>query len=105
MDEEQVRKNLAALWKKYLPEMDGRVSVLERACESLTAGELPDEERRSALAAAHKLAGALGTFGRGHGTELAREIESMLQSSHVTRGQIAEMKSKLMELRSMLGQV
>lgn len=102
MDEEQVRKNLASLWQKYLPEMDTRVSVLERAYESLAAGKLSAEARRTALAAAHKLAGALGMFGRGHGTELAREIESMLQSRRLTRRQIGEMKSKLIELRSML---
>ncbi len=102
MDEEQVRKNLASLWEKYLPEMGERVGVLERAYESLVAGDIPEEERRAALAAAHKLAGALGTFGRGHGTELAREIESMLESNRMTPGQVAAMKSKLLELRSML---
>jgi HPt (histidine-containing phosphotransfer) domain-containing protein len=33
--------------------------------------------RQQANAAAHKLAGTLGTFNLAHGTELAREFESL----------------------------
>ncbi|MDT8067720.1 MAG: Hpt domain-containing protein [Terriglobia bacterium] len=100
MDEKEVREKLAALWEKYLPEMTERVRVLERACESLGKGKLSPDERHSALAAAHKLAGALGTFGRGHGTELAREIEGMLQNG---TAQPARMRSLLQELRDIVG--
>jgi HPt (histidine-containing phosphotransfer) domain-containing protein len=104
MDEREIRTKLAAVWKKYLPEMSERVAVLERACESLTARKLTEAERESALAAAHKLAGALGTFGRAHGTELARDLESVLQSGNLTRDQISNLNAKIVELRSILRQ-
>src|SRR5512146_2520827 len=80
MDREQIQKRMAELWARHLPEIAERVGVLERACSALEAGKLSGEERKAASAAAHKLAGALGTFGRTRGTELAREAEGMLDS-------------------------
>ncbi len=100
MDERAIRKSLAGLWKKYLPEMGERVGVLERACASLCAGKLSAEERAAALGAAHKLAGALGTFGRGRGTELAREVESLLQNPGAE--QAHDLKSRIAELRAIV---
>lgn len=78
MEPEEIQKRMAELWTRYLPEVAGRVSVLERACSVMETGKLSGEEREEASAAAHKLAGALGTFGRTRGTELAREVEGML---------------------------
>ena len=102
MDQEQIQKNLAELWKKYLPEIGERVGVLEHVCASLREGRFSEEERQAALAAAHKLAGAMGTFGRSHGTELAREIESMLESGRLMPERIEEMKTRIEELRAMI---
>jgi HPt (histidine-containing phosphotransfer) domain-containing protein len=69
---------LSRLWVKFLPEIENRLAILERASEELTAGELTDELREQAHAAAHKLAGVLGTFGLKRGTELARQAEELL---------------------------
>jgi len=66
---------LARLWTKFLPEILERVRVLERAAAALSAGTLGAEECSAAAAAAHKLAGVLGTFGFAQGTALAREAE------------------------------
>jgi HPt (histidine-containing phosphotransfer) domain-containing protein len=102
MDQEQIQKDLAELWKKYLPDIGERVGVLERACALLREGRFSEEERKPALGAAHKLAGAMGTFGHTHGTELAREVESMLENGNITPKQIDEMKSRIEELRAMI---
>jgi HPt (histidine-containing phosphotransfer) domain-containing protein len=66
---------LDALWAKFLPEMEERVATLETAAAAFKEHSLSDDEREAAHAAAHKLAGVLGTFGLTHGTELARELE------------------------------
>ena len=66
---------LDRLWIQFLPQMTERVSTLEAACTALSAGALSVEQRTEANAAAHKLAGGLGTFGLTKGTELAREAE------------------------------
>jgi HPt (histidine-containing phosphotransfer) domain-containing protein len=66
---------LDRLWKQFLPEIEGRVAALESAGSALAADRLSDDQREAAHAAAHKLAGVLGTFGLTRGTVLAREAE------------------------------
>ncbi len=64
-----------SLWVRFLPEIRERIAVLHAATEALTTGTLTASRRESAYAAAHKLAGVLGTFGLTRGTVLARELE------------------------------
>lgn len=100
MDREQIQARLAELWKQHLPEIAERVGVLERACSALETGNLSVEERQAAVAAAHKLAGVLGTFGRMRGTELAREVEAMLESGN---GGVQRIHSLVQELQEVVG--
>lgn len=66
---------LERMWTQYLPQMQERVAVLERAADAFAKGSLSAEEKQAAAAAAHKLAGVLGSFGLTRGTDLARELE------------------------------
>jgi HPt (histidine-containing phosphotransfer) domain-containing protein len=63
------------LWERFLPEISERVAVLEAAVTAATMHKLNGKQREAAQAAAHKLAGVLGTFGLTRGTVLARELE------------------------------
>jgi HPt (histidine-containing phosphotransfer) domain-containing protein len=63
------------LWQRFLPEIRERVAILESAASAAAQGNLNEELRETARAAAHKLAGVLGTFGLPRGTDLARELE------------------------------
>ena len=63
------------MWAKFLPELEKRVAFLDRANAALAAGTLGVDMRAKANAAAHKLAGVLGTFGLTRATVLAREAE------------------------------
>jgi HPt (histidine-containing phosphotransfer) domain-containing protein len=66
---------LDRLWDQFLPQIEERVAAMESANATLVAGKLHDDQRAAANAAAHKLAGVLGTFGLTKGTILAREAE------------------------------
>jgi DNA-binding response OmpR family regulator len=55
-----------------------QVTVLEQAKIALIEGNLSDVLQQSARQEAHKLAGAMGTFGYPEGSNLARAIEHML---------------------------
>lgn len=66
---------LDQLWVRFLPEIRKRVDALDAAATACAAKELSAEAREIARAAAHKLAGTLGTFNLARGTELARECE------------------------------
>lgn len=63
------------LWAQFLPQIEERVTTLEQAAKAIAEGTLAPAQREEAVAAAHKLAGTLGTFGLDDGTELAREAE------------------------------
>jgi HPt (histidine-containing phosphotransfer) domain-containing protein len=71
---------LNALWQRFLPQMQERLRAIEDANCALRAGTLSPEQRAAASAAAHKLAGVLGSFGLTSGTEPAREAEHIYSS-------------------------
>jgi len=66
---------LNQLWSRFLPEIRERVATLEAAAQARVSGDITTVQREAAHAAAHKLAGTLGTFSLDRGTELAREFE------------------------------
>ncbi len=86
---------LADLWSRNKPVIEGRLDVLERAA----VGPLSDEMRLEAHGVAHKLAGSLGMFGFAEGTNLARELELLLESPSPQAAEIARMAR---ELRSII---
>jgi len=68
---------LDRMWTQFLPLMRERVAALEAAAAAFAAGPLTLEQHAAANAAAHKLAGVLGSFNLTRGTVLARELEIM----------------------------
>lgn len=78
--EEATRKMLATLWERNLPILRDRVNEIEQAACAAASGSLTSEARASAGGTAHKLAGSLGMFGYPRGTEIARELELMLDN-------------------------
>ena len=66
---------LDRLWVQFLPQIRERIEILEKSAQAFAAGRLTMEQHELASAAAHKLAGVLGTFGFTRGTVLARELE------------------------------
>lgn len=71
----ELAKALDSMWAKFLPEIRERVAVLEAAAAAFATHVLTASQQEAAHAAAHKLAGVLGTFNLAHGTVLARELE------------------------------
>jgi HPt (histidine-containing phosphotransfer) domain-containing protein len=76
---ELARQLIAALWERSVPLISERLQELDRASEDAVHGTLSPRLRSSAAETAHKLAGSLGMFGYPRGTELARELEHLLE--------------------------
>jgi HPt (histidine-containing phosphotransfer) domain-containing protein len=94
---------LDRLWAQFLPQMEERVAVLEAASAALAEAKLSTHEREAANAAAHKLAGVLGTFGLTKGTILAREAEIIYSGEPETDPDAAARLSVIAEqLRDMI---
>lgn len=66
---------LRAIFEKNRDEFRTRLETLEEAVAAILAGSLDEALRASAESNAHKLVGALGTFGLPRGSELAGELE------------------------------
>jgi DNA-binding response OmpR family regulator len=88
------------VWKRFQPRIYEQLKTIERASKALSA-QAPDGEVQEAFAEAHTLAGALGTFGLTKGSQLARKIETLLQSNRVWE---SEETSRLQKLVSALRQ-
>lgn len=72
---------IAKARKDFKMRASSRIAVLEQATNALTKGTLGIELQQKAKQEAHKLAGAMGSFGFTKGSQLADEIEHMLESS------------------------
>lgn len=98
---EATRKLLAAMWERNLPIVRERVEEMEQTAAAAQARRLTSEERHQAGGTAHKLAGSLGTFGYHRGTDIARELELMLEAEgEIDAVRLAELAG---ELRQHLG--
>jgi HPt (histidine-containing phosphotransfer) domain-containing protein len=98
-----LREAMDRLWVKFLPEIRERVATLEAAAAAVVAKTLNESGREAAQAAAHKLAGVLGTFNLTRGTDVARELEaSYAPESPPDPDESARLTSLAAELRAMI---
>jgi diguanylate cyclase (GGDEF)-like protein len=75
------RATIRNLWEQHREGVIERLDVVDRAIADLMAGALEEETRLEAEREAHKLAGAVGTFGFVRASENARDIELMLRGT------------------------
>jgi len=98
-----VKEDLSAaidkLWIRFLPEIRARVELLQAAATDRGHSAALREE---AVAAAHKLAGALGTFNLERGTDLAREYELLAGRSDLPDDAAS---ARLMAIATELGMI
>ena len=71
---------LTRLWERNTPILLDRLRTLDNAADAAANGDLDDILRIAAHAQAHNLAGSLGMFGYPKGTDIAREIETILET-------------------------
>ena len=94
---------LTSIWEKYQPQREQQLITLEQTIRSLNTGNLEISNRLSAIIAAHSLAGNLGQFGLDRASQLAKEIEELLQNnlSHDS-AQLLPIADKLKTLKQQL---
>ena len=98
--QQHIRHVMATMWQRHLPEIEARLSLLDRASLAAVQGQLDPSLQKEAVAVAHKLAGSLGMYGYAHSTELARSIEQTLDTPHVPDP--AALRACTLELRRSL---
>jgi HPt (histidine-containing phosphotransfer) domain-containing protein len=75
-----INQLMASMWKRNLPLTHERFAFLDRFASDLRTAEPTPDARKEAISIAHKFVGSLGMFGYPHGTTLARELETLLDT-------------------------
>jgi len=100
------QKNLTAINKvleRYQHTFAERVGVLEQIEVALRSGTLTSMQQQGAAQEAHRLAGALGSFGYETGSRLARSIEHLLiRDRPLTNTDLPQFSSQVKQLQQEL---
>ena len=92
-----------AIWERRRDEILGRATLLEDAVAALMDDALDEPQRLEARRAAHQLAGSAGTFGFPKGSELAREMEHVMDpGASLGPAQVPRLAELVVSLRSEL---
>ncbi|NET39109.1 MAG: response regulator, partial [Cyanothece sp. SIO1E1] len=91
----QASAAIAATWKQYRGKIISRLAVLEQTAQAFKTNDLSKELQQQARQEAHNLVGTLGTFGLAEGTQLARQLERLLQRSVWLKPDEVELFGKL----------
>lgn len=90
---------LTAIWEKHRPKREQQLVSLEQAVAALQAGNLTTSDRVSAIVIAHSFKGNLGQFGLERASQLAKEIEQLLQNAPSPNSpQLQQLSSKVQAL-------
>jgi DNA-binding response OmpR family regulator/HPt (histidine-containing phosphotransfer) domain-containing protein len=76
--EAKVAESVAKVWELFKVHWQDQLNLLRQVSNQLATGDVDRALVKQANIAAHRLVGALGTFGRPEGTEVARRIETLL---------------------------
>jgi diguanylate cyclase (GGDEF)-like protein len=78
---QQTLAALAGVWERFQGRVNEQIMLLEQVASALLPAQPTPEQRQQAEQVAHTLAGSLGTFGFGEGSQLARKIERILRTN------------------------
>ena len=95
---ETTKKLIAGIWRRNRSQVLARLDLLQGAASALAAESLTPLLLQEALSISHMLAGSLGMFGFGEGTQLARVLERQLESETPNAGEMLSAITKLREV-------
>lgn len=87
------------IWKDNLPLTHSRLATLESALTALNAGGLSDELRTQAMHDAHKIAGSAGSFGLTELSEIARQVEVLLEAGTPP---VSDLQDRVQRIRTLV---
>ncbi|MBE9143943.1 response regulator [Planktothrix mougeotii] len=76
---QQIREKTAQVWQSFKVKVKEQIAILEQVASALVEKRLTPELQKQALQEAHKLSGSLGLFGLREGSQVARELEHLLE--------------------------
>lgn len=103
--EANVMAIVAAMWEKFKTTMTDRIALLEQATTDLVKGTPDPELWQQAKVEAHRLIGALGSYGLIDGSQVARQIEALLQTDlPIAPDQVQQLEQLIATLKQIVAQ-
>jgi DNA-binding response OmpR family regulator/HPt (histidine-containing phosphotransfer) domain-containing protein len=99
---EKVEILLIKIWQEYQETFTNILVLFETLVNNFYAHKLSENLRSQAHAEAHKLAGTLGSFGFPEGSEIAKEIEAILQNDQNISIENIDRMKKLINLLKLI---
>jgi diguanylate cyclase (GGDEF)-like protein len=96
---QQTLTALAGVWMRFQGRVNEQVTLLEQFATQLAPTKSIPEKHQQAEQAAHTLAGSLGTFGFGKGSQLARKIERSLCKKQLSQKEAKQLRQLVAALR------
>lgn len=90
---------LQQVWGQFKQTWEGRMVLFEQAIAQLTIGTLDQELRASVQAETHRLIGSLGSLGVPKGSEVARQIEQLLNLESLGKNQARQLEELVIRLK------
>jgi diguanylate cyclase (GGDEF)-like protein len=90
---------LQQVWGQFKQSFEARMVLFEQAIAQLTTGTLDQELRASVKAETHRLIGSLGSLGVPKGSEVARQIEQLLNLEPAGKNQARQLEELVILLK------
>lgn len=91
---------IAELWARFAPVIEERLTAIESLVSTVESGQSPSADQiTEARYASHNLAGSLGSYGKPVGSDVAREIQHLIDA-HTFRAE--RLRPLLENLRAVL---
>ena len=87
------------MWGKFKENLGSQMVPFERAIAQISTGTLDRELRSSVKAEAHRLIGSLGSLGLPEGSEIARQIEELLEAESLGQNEARRLKELVEQLK------
>lgn len=100
--ERELATELAEIWQRTKGSTLSRVQDLTEILHTLSRDRLTETQQQQAIRTAHKLVGSLGTFGFKHGSQLAKELEGLFQTTCDAQNLLTQAKPLIEELQTIL---
>jgi DNA-binding response OmpR family regulator len=80
---QEITQITSRIWENFKDKVKVQIETLEQVAPALLQSKLTAELQQQARNEAHKLAGSLGIFGLREGSQVARELEYLLESPKI----------------------
>lgn len=98
----QLQEAVMEVWKRRKSQILERVDIVNKCISDLDNGKIDQDTIAEAIVEAHRLAGAMGSFGFHASSDFARTIELSLESESWKQTSVDSMKVAIDGIRSEL---